>query len=372
MRAIITGGGTGGHIYPALAIADSIKKHEPDSEILYVGNYIGYEKDIVPKHGYKIELVDAKWFDRKNIFKLFETVKMNLKGIRQSKKIIKKFKPDVIIGTGGYVCFPVIYAGHKLKIKCFLHEQNAYPGMANKSLEPFVSKIFLGFEEASSYFKNPDKHITVGNPVREEFFYAKKDESRKKLNISGDAFVIFAFGGSQGAETFARELYPLIEKYKDSSKVYFIFATGGYYYKDILFKATSSNGNLNDNIRIESYIDDMPSYIAASDVIIGRAGALSVAEICTVGRASILVPSPNVTGNHQYFNAKSVSDKNGAILIEEKDFNFKKVYEELKVLQDNPGLIRSMEKEAHKCAPKDPANVIYQFIRNYISKDKLK
>ena len=151
MKAIITGGGTGGHIYPAIAIADEIKKREPESEILYIGNEIGLEKDIVPRSGYDIRFVSAKWIDRRNIFKIADTGFHTLRGIVQAHRIVKKFKPEVVVGTGGYVCFPVIYAAHRLGVRCYIHEQNAFPGMANKALERFVDKIFLGFPEAGAH-----------------------------------------------------------------------------------------------------------------------------------------------------------------------------------------------------------------------------
>ena len=200
MRAIVTGGGSGGHIYPAVAIADKIKEKEPDSEILYVGNSIGLEKDIIPGTGYPMELVSAKWLDRRNIFKIFDTGFSTLKGIHQAYRIMKRFKPDVVIGTGGFVCVPVMYAGHKFGARCYLHEQNAFPGVANKALEKFARKVFLGFPEAGKYFREPEKHVSVGNPVRKRFYDIETKTAREKLDIPEDDFVVFSFGGSQGAE----------------------------------------------------------------------------------------------------------------------------------------------------------------------------
>lgn len=359
MRAIITGGGTGGHIYPAIAIADKIKEKEPNSEILYIGNEIGLEKDIVPKAGYPMELVSAKWLDRKNLLKIFDTGFSTLRGIRQAYKIMKKFKPDVVIGTGGFVCVPVMYAGQKYGARCYLHEQNAYPGVANKALEKFATKVFLGFPEAGEYFREPEKHINAGNPVRRQFYDVDKKAARARLSISEDDFVVFSFGGSQGAEMINDVAFELMETLNDHPGVSFIFGTGSQYYEEILMRAQEKRVSIADNIRIRDYIDNMEDYLGASDLIISRAGALSVAETTVCGKASILIPSPNVTGNHQYFNAKSVADKGGAVLIEEKDLTGEGLIEEVMRLKNNPEILEKMSRASKACAPLSATECIY-------------
>ncbi len=362
MRAIVTGGGTGGHIYPALAIADKIKEKDSDAEILYVGNDIGLEKDIVPGSGYPMELVSAKWLDRSNIFKIFDTGFSTMKGVRQSMKIMKKFKPDVVIGTGGFVCVPVIYAGHKYGARCFLHEQNAYPGVANKTLEKFVEKVFMGFPEAAHYFKEPEKHVVSGNPVRTRFSNVDRKKAREKLGLAADDFVVFSFGGSQGAQKINDVVFELMKYLNDQPGKVLFYGTGSQYYDEVLNKIKAEGIQLGGNIRIESYINNMEDYLGASDLVISRAGALSVAETCTCGRASILVPSPNVTGNHQYFNAKSVADRGGAILIEEKDFTGEKLIEEVRKLENDPELLKQMGEASLKCAPSSATEIIYSNI----------
>lgn len=184
MRVIVTGGGTGGHIYPAIAIADKVMEKDPEAEVLYIGNDIGLEKDIVPRSGYKMELVSAKWLDRRNILKVFDTGLTTMKGVAQAYRIMKKFRPDVVIGTGGFVCVPVMYAGHKYGARCYLHEQNAFPGVANKTLEKFADKVFLGFPEASHYFHQPEKHICSGNPVRRSFYDRGQERGRGRRSLS--------------------------------------------------------------------------------------------------------------------------------------------------------------------------------------------
>lgn len=359
MRVIVTGGGTGGHIYPAVAIADKIKEKEPDSEILYIGNDIGLEKDIVPGTGYPMELVSAKWLDRRNIFKLFDTGFSTMRGIHQSLRIMKKFKPDVVIGTGGFVCVPVMYAGHKYGAKCYLHEQNAYPGVANRTLEKFADKIFLGFPEAGNYFHQPEKHVNVGNPVRQRFYDVDRAEARKKLDIPEDDFVVFSFGGSQGAEKLNEACFDLMEAVNGHKGITFVFGTGSQYYDEILKRAAEKNIDIADNIRIKSYINDMESYLGAADLIISRAGALSVAETTVCGRAAILIPSPNVTGNHQFFNAKSVADRGGAILVEEKDFTSERLLSEVMHLRNNPDVLNKMSCASKACAPLSATEMIY-------------
>ena len=199
MKVIMTGGGTGGHIYPAIAIADKIKERYKDAEILFVGTEKGLETKLVPENGYPIEYITVAGFNRKKPLKNIEVLRKLHKGNQQAKQLMKDFRPDVVIGTGGYVCGPVVRAAHKAGIKCYTHEQNAFPGVTNKILENHVDNVFLGFPEAAEYFKKPEKHIVAGNPVRKAFFEADMKTSREKLGFAEDDFVLLVFGGSQGA-----------------------------------------------------------------------------------------------------------------------------------------------------------------------------
>lgn len=364
MRVIVTGGGTGGHIYPAIAIADKIKEMEPDSEILYIGNDVGLEKELVPKAGYPIELVTAMWLDRSHILRIFETGWGVVKGTMESKRIMKRFKPDVVIGTGGYVCVPVLLAGHRYGARTYLHEQNAYPGVANKTLERYVKHIFLGFPDARKYFKEPEKLIDTGNPVRRSFFQLTKAEARRKLGFPQDAFIILSFGGSLGAEKINEVAFDLMEAVNGQEKVMMIYGTGKVYYEEVLKKAADKGISIAQNILVKDYIDPMEQYLAACDVVISRSGALSVAETTVCGRASILVPSPNVTGNHQYYNAKAVADKGGAVLIEEKDLTSELLIREVLKIKNDPALLESMSRASRACAPDHALDIIYETIRS--------
>jgi UDP-N-acetylglucosamine--N-acetylmuramyl-(pentapeptide) pyrophosphoryl-undecaprenol N-acetylglucosamine transferase len=272
---------------------------------------------------------------------------------------MRRFRPDVVIGTGGFVCVPVMYAGHKYGARCYLHEQNAFPGVANKTLEKFAGKVFLGFPEASHYFHHPEKHVVTGNPVRRGFYEADGTISRAGLNIPQDDFVIFSFGGSQGAEKINEVAFDLMEAVNGHEGITFIFGTGSQYYEEILEQAQNRGIEIKPNIRIMSYIDNMPDYLSAADLVISRAGALSVAETTVCGKAAVLIPSPNVTGNHQYFNAKSVADRGGCVLIEEKDLTGEGLIREVMELRNHREKLEQMSRASKACAPADACEMIY-------------
>lgn len=360
MRIVVTGGGSGGHVYPALAIADKFREMDPEGEILYMGYMNGFEKGVVPKAGYRLAEIDTHWIDRSKITKLAPSAYHVGKGISQSRKILKEFKPDAIIGTGGYVCFPVIFAGHSLEIPCYIHEQNAFPGLANRRVEKYVKKVFLGFEEGGKYFKDKNKLVFTGNPVRSSFFNADKSAAREKLGFGKDDFIVLSFGGSLGAEAINSLAMSLMEEMNGKENQILIFGTGKRFYASVMEEIKEKGIVPESNIRILDYIDDMDSYIASSDLIISRAGALSVAETLVSGKPSILVPSPNVTGNHQYHNAKAVSDKGGAILIEEKDIDPESVKAILRELMENPEKLSEMGRKAREIAPESATDIIFR------------
>ncbi|WP_312353218.1 undecaprenyldiphospho-muramoylpentapeptide beta-N-acetylglucosaminyltransferase [Aminipila sp.] len=362
MKVIMTGGGTGGHIYPAIAIAEKIKEKRPEAEILFVGTKKGLEKDLVPQNGYPIKFITVSGFNRRNILKNFKVVKDLVKGSKEAKKIIKDFQPDVVIGTGGYVCGPVVRAAHKLGIKTFIHEQNAFPGMTNKMLEKYVENVFISFADAEKYFKNKDKLILSGNPVRRSFFEAEKNDSRRILNIPEDQFVILCFGGSRGAGKINDVMINVAESLNGVKNISLYFVTGAAYYDSIL-KNMEDNGFKNGgNIHIKKYISNMQDYISAADLIISRSGALTVSEITVCGKASILIPSPNVTGNHQYFNAKAVADKGGATIVEEKDLSSESLLKIISHFKANPQKLKDMELASVKAAPSDATKIIYEHL----------
>lgn len=362
MKVILTGGGTGGHIYPAVAIADKIKEKNPDAEILFVGTERGLEKTLVPKNGYPIEFITVSGFNRRNLLKNFKTLRDLAKGNREAKNIVKKFKPDVVIGTGGYVCGPMVRIAAKMGVPAYIHEQNAFPGLTNKLLEKHVKNVFLAFEEGKEYFKQPEKHIVTGNPVRKVFYNADREAARRELGIPTDSFVVLSFGGSQGAAKINNTVFPLLEKLNGKENTFLVYATGKYYYDEVKAKLEENVGTLHDNIRVLEYIDNMALYLAAADLVVSRSGALTVTEITVCGRAAILVPSPNVTGNHQYFNAKAIADKGGAILINDADFNEEVLIKTVGELMEDKARVRALEEGSRNAAPSDATEIIYNTI----------
>jgi len=359
MRVIMTGGGTGGHIYPAIAIADKIVERTQDSEILFVGTKKGLEGNLVPRHGYDIKFITVSGINRRNMVKNIKVLKDYNKGKKQAKKIIEDFKPDIVIGTGGYVCGPVVKMAASMGIKTYIQEQNAFPGLTNKVLEKNAENVFLGFEEAGKYFKHPEKHIVTGNPVRSEFFGVDNSESRLELGIKSEDFVLLAFGGSQGAGRINKAMLDVIKRYNGKEKVQVFFATGKAYYEPIMTEIEEMEIELEENIHIIEYIDHMEKYLAACDLVVSRSGALTVSEITICGKPSILIPSPNVTGDHQTFNARAISDKGGAILLEEGKLAANILYSEVERLRENPAFMEGMAEQCRRSAPVDATDIIY-------------
>lgn len=363
MRAIITGGGTGGHVFPALAIADKIVEMDPGSEILYIGHEDSMEGELAPKHGYRFEKVSAMWLEKNPI----GMVKMGfsiMKGIAESRRLIREFKPDCVIGTGGFVCFPVIVAAHREKIACYIHEQNAFPGAANRTLERFSDNVFLAYPEATSYFKQPQKHIYTGNPVRKEFFLLDREESRKKLGIAPENFHILAMGGSWGARTINNIAVDILQWIQDKPEYSCTFISGHINYEEEKEKILEKGIDTAGRGKLVGFVNDMPDQVAAADLVISRAGALTVTEINVSGKPSILIPFPEATDNHQYYNAKSIADRGGAILIEEKDLRTEDVLTVIENYKNNPEGLVAMGEASLKCSPGDSTERIWHHIES--------
>ncbi len=362
MKVIMTGGGTGGHIYPAIAIADKIKRKHPEAEILFVGTKRGMEKDLVPKNGYAIRFITVSGFHRKKLWKNIKTAMDLAKGNLQVKKLLQEFQPDLVIGTGGYVCGPVVRAAYKKGIRTYIHEQNAFPGVTNKLLEKFVDKVFISFPESKEYFKDQNKLIVTGNPIRKSFLICGMSNSREKMKINPSEFVILCFGGSLGAGKINSTMIHVIEAVSGMQDTRLYFITGRNYYQKVCTSLEENEIELNENINILEYADNMHEYLSAADLVISRAGALTVSEITACGKASILIPSPNVTGNHQFFNAKVVADKGGAIIMEEKDLTEEKLLGTILRLKNNKEAINSMSAASSKVGRMDAVDMIYDHL----------
>lgn len=350
MKIILTGGGTGGHIYPALAIADKLKEINPDTEFLYLGSREGVDKDIVPKYGYKLKPIPAGFIEpSKTIFgKGYQYLKAAVdirRGTLKTKKIIKEFAPDMIIGTGGFVTLPVLMAAKELGIPYIIHEQNAFPGRVNKMLSKDAKRVFLGFENARENFDYKDNLKYVGNPVRKVFYNINKINARMKLGIPIDKRVVFTFGGSQGSEVInkvAAEYLKNIEEEKDSL---LISGGGTFNYDSLLTYLKEKNIKFNnENARIYKYIDNIENYLAAADLVVTRAGALSIAEIMAVHVPAVIIPMKYSKDNHQYYNGKFLRDKGGAVMIEEDDLDYEYIGKYLLRLSRDNKELEKMKK----------------------------
>ena len=358
MRVIMTGGGTGGHIYPAIAIADEIKKRDPQADILFVGAERGLEKDLVPERGYDIKLITVAGFNRKNPVKNIEVIRKLMKGNKQARQIIRDFRPDFVVGTGGYASAPLVRTAQKEGIPSYIHEQNATPGMTNKLLEKHVRKVFLGFEKAGESFKYKDKQVVAGNPVRDEFMTADKAKARAALGFSENDFVLMAFGGSQGAGMINKAMMSVIKSLSGQKDIKIVLGAGSYYYDAILAALKEDGYDKAENVCVMEYIRDMASYLKAADLVISRSGALSVAETTVCGTPAIFIPSPNVTGNHQYYNALAVAEGGGAEVIEEKDLDDEKLIEEILRFKNDPDALKEMSVKSAEFGPREATKII--------------
>lgn len=333
MRILMTCGGTGGHINPAIAIANTFKSHYPDAEILFVGTRRGKESELVPRAGYELKFVESQGIRRSLSLSNIKALIRAVISPYEAKRVIKEFGPDVVVGTGGYACWPVLKGASMLGIPCAVHESNAIPGMAVKRLQKSVDKILTNFEKTSEYISEKQKVIRVGNPLIKGFSDMEKSVARKKHDIPENALCVLSYGGSGGAE-FLNSIALEVMKNSVSSRreVVFIHAAGSRDYAPT--KARFDELGLCDcpNIRLFEYIYDMPEYMAAADVVICRAGAMTVSELSVMGKAAVMIPSPNVVDNHQYKNAKVLADAGAVTLLEEASLTADILWGELESL----------------------------------------
>ena len=309
MKIAITAGGTGGHIFPALAIINKIKSHDKNSKFLYFGTTDRMEKDIIPEKGIPYIGIQMKGLNRKNILKNITVLKIYLAAIKKAEVELKKFKPDIVIGVGGYITAPVLVAANHLGIKTIIHEQNSIPGVSNKLLSHFVNKICVSFKESESYFPKK-KTIYTGNPRSEELLSMEKGK-REDFGFNHKSKFIILVMGSLGSLTMTKKMKELIPSFKDKDYQVLV-VTGKNYYDDYKDVKTPTN------VKIVPFYD--AKYMKDADLIITRSGASTIAEVTALLLPSIMMPSPYVTHNHQYKNAKALEDKKACKILEEKDF----------------------------------------------------
>ena len=355
LRIIISGGGTGGHIFPAVSIANAIKEQHPDAEILFVGAEGRMEMQRVPAAGYRIIGLPIAGFDRKNLFKNFAVLWKIMKSQLLAKKIIKEFKPMVAVGVGGYASGPTLKMAGSMGIPTLIQEQNSYAGVTNKILAKSACKICVAYEGMERFFP-ADKIILTGNPVRQSLLNASVDKADavKSFGLKAEMPTVLIIGGSLGARTINRSVLAHLEEIRTSG-VQFIWQTGKFYSEEI--RNELSKVEPLDNLHVTDFISNMDYAYAAADLVISRAGASSISELCLLGKPSILVPSPNVAEDHQTKNAMALSTKNAAILIKDADAENTLISTAIKTVNDK-SLLESLGTNAGKMALHDSANII--------------
>lgn len=363
MRLLVSGGGTGGHIYPALALIEEVKKKDSTAEVLYVGTKKGLESRIVPDAGIDFKTIEIQGFKRSLSLENFKTVYLFLKSIHDSKKIIKEFKPDVVVGTGGYVCGSVVYAASRMNIPTVIHEQNSVAGVTNKFLSHFTDKVAISFDAVRDAF--PAKKIVfTGNPRAQQVAHMKNKNRLSEYGLSDAKKTVLIFGGSRGAEKINEATLKAMSKFKDQD-FQVLFVTGRVHYDQIMEQAKQST--IPANFVIQPYIANMPEILPEIDLIVGRAGATSLAEITALGIPSVLIPSPYVTADHQTKNAMSLVDKKAAEIVKESDLSGDVLADLVIKLMKDEDKRAEMANNASEVGVRDAADRLYNVLEDLIN-----
>lgn len=356
MRLIVCGGGTGGHIYPALAIADYFKSKNDDTEVLYIGGKGGIENKIVPSYGYRFETIDIKGFQRKISFENMKRAVKSLVTMAKMRSIIKREKPDLVIGTGGYVCGPVVYMASLMKIKTAILEQNVFMGMTNKILAKKADYIFYGFEESMKRYDYKNA-IVSGNPIRMSDFSISKDEARKILSYPQDERIILSVGGSGGFENLNDAIFD-VAKYCEKKGFRLIHVSGEHFFEQV---KTATKDFDYEKFELFPYIKDIAHYVCASDLVICSAGAGTISEVTFAGKPMIVLPKAYTAENHQEYNAKMIQDSGAGFYIREDELNSDLLIDKIEEIFEKKD-ISIMSKNSKDLYNKNSCEVIYNTI----------
>lgn len=357
MKYIVVAGGTGGHIYPAVAIINKIKEKDKNSEFLYIGTLDRMEKDIIPKLGIDFVGLEMSGLNRKNIFSNISVMNLFFKAVKKSRKIIKDFHPDIVIGAGGYITAPVLYAAHKEKIPVLIHEQNSVPGVSNKFIGNFADRICVSLPNSLSLFPK-DKVVYTGNPRSEEIINVSK-VSKESIGFSKNKKLVIVVMGSLGSITMTKKIKELIPGFNDKDYQVLVITGKKYYdeYKDI---------ECSSNVRIVPFMDNLINIMKDSDLIVSRAGASTIAEITAIGLPAIFVPSPYVTNNHQYKNAHELEEDGACLIISEEEFSKDVIIDAIDKVLGEKDLYDKMSKNSRKLGIDDSATRIWEEVRKII------
>ena len=369
MRAVFTCGGTGGHINPALAVAKMLRQRQPDSEILFIGAEDGMEQTLVPKAGFKLETIRISSFQRslspKGIVHNVKTAIDIPRALRKVDRVLKEFQPDVILGTGGYASFPALKQGAKLGIPTAVHEANAVPGLATRMVMHQVDRILVCFDDCREHYKERDKVFTVGMPVDEAFIYTKREDARRELGISPDEKLIVSCWGSLGAREMNKKIARFIQLESKDTPYRHIHATGSYGWRWMpqLIEGLGVDLKATPAIDMREYIFNMPTLMAAADLMICRGGASTLNEVAASGVPAIIVPSPNVTDNHQEKNARILERRGAAMVITESQCDGDILFEKAGELLNDLQRLSEMRRALQSMAVLDSTERIYRMLQ---------
>lgn len=369
MKAVITGGGTGGHIYPALSVAD--KLNEEGWEICYLGSPNSLEADILSNTDYSFREIDVIPLPRKISFKLLKSVLVSIKAVYKSYKILGKIKPDIVFGTGGYVTGPILLGAYLRRIPTVIHEQNIYPGITNKLLSFFVNKIAVNNIEAAKYFNDniKNKIIETGNPIRKSIIETPREEGIKELGLNKDYKTLFIMGGSQGSATINNAMVESIEKVMELKDIQVILITGKKNYEKVLEDLKNKTEKYDDRFKILPYLNNIEYAYAAADLIIYRAGATGLAEITGRGLPAILIPFPYSAEGHQEINAKFMEDNGAAVMVEDEKFNGEILFDLVKKILLDEEKLERMKKNSNKLSKLKASQNIVEIVESQLREE---
>lgn len=366
MRVIIAAAGTAGHINPGLSIANKIKQEDPSSEIIFIGTTRGLENDLVPRAGYELKTIDAYGLTLRNVTKAFKI----LKGFKEARKIIKEFKPDIVIGTGGYICGAVITEASKLKIPTLLHESNAFPGKAVKMLAKRTNTILVAFEDAKARIENANNIVVTGTPIKINKLNLSDHEKTKiikELGLKENKPILLVFGGSQGAKAINDSIIKIIKEGK-VKKYQMIWAPGPKQYEIIKEEIKKYNIDIDNilNVKVYPYIYNMEEIMNIADLLMCRSGAITVTEVAKIGKAAIFVPLPGVSQNHQEYNARALECKGAAKIILNQDLEKIDLNSYIEKIILDQNLIKNMENKARNISVENVEDKIYEEIKKLV------
>ena len=372
-KFVVSGGGTGGHIYPAIAIVKMCQEIYPDCDILYIGTEGGMESDLVPREGIAFKGITVAGFKREISLKIFSTIAKAIKGFFQSRAYLKEYKPDLVIGTGGYVSGPVLLAAVTMGIPIMLHEQNVYPGITNRLLSRYAKVSAISWDESRKHLKKPDNAVLTGNPIRAEITLANREESRKRFGLDDKLPVILIFGGSQGAARINQEALLAAGDMVKDNKAIVILVTGKAKYQEMVEETKSKGieyGILGENTAVDKpmlllapYIYDMAEALASADLVVCRSGAITLAELTARGIPSILIPHPFVPDNVQEKNARALEAKGAAIVLLDGELSKESLNENVSRLINDPQALSMMKKSAYDIGIRDATQKLSECVK---------